>query len=189
MPLFRSGRGGSTPTSALHLRFRSCPLERACELNAIWHSRLPVARPGNMQVFPSVAYIAEHDDIAYAVGIWSRPIARMLNDKHWIELRRFAIAPDAPKNTASRMLGWMTRDVERRFPRLRKAISYQDTEVHRGTIYKACGWIATVRSRVSSRGWETRAYRNTMQTTAYKVLWERDLNMSNAKAETSERSE
>jgi len=141
MPLFRSGGGGATPTSTLQLKFRSCPLKWACDLNNKWHSRLPNASPGNMQVHPSVAYVAEFDDIAYAVAIWSRPCSPSLNDKKWIELRRLAIAADAPKNTATRMLGWMIRDIQKRFPDMEKAVSYQDSEVHQGTIYKAAGWV------------------------------------------------
>jgi hypothetical protein len=52
-----------------------------------------------------------------------------------------ALSPEVPKNTASRMLSVMRRLIERKFPEVEKLISYQDTEVHRGTIYKAAGWI------------------------------------------------
>ena len=52
-----------------------------------------------------------------------------------------AIAPDAPKNTASRMLAIMARLIKRKFPNVVMLISYQDTEVHTGTIYKAAGWV------------------------------------------------
>jgi hypothetical protein len=58
----------------------------------------------------------------------------------WLELRRMALSPDVPKNTASRMLSIMSKLVIKKFPKVKKLISYQDTEVHRGTIYRAAGW-------------------------------------------------
>ena len=178
MPLFRGGRGGATPTSALQLVFAPCNLRRACLLNNQWHSRLPNATFGNMQPYPSVAYMAEFDDIVFAVAIWSRPVSPSLNKYAWIELRRFAIAPDAPKNTASRMLGWMVRDVAKRFPEIEKAISYQDTAVHHGTIYKAAGWVDAFSSNRTR--WHLGANapskdNSNIITTSEKHRWERNL--------------
>lgn len=173
MPLFRGGCGGAIPTSTLQLKFRSCPLKWACDLNNKWHSRLPNASPGNMQVHPSVAYVAECDDIAYAVAIWSRPCSPSLNDKKWIELRRLAIASDAPKNTATRMLGWMIRDIQKRFPDIEKAVSYQDSEVHQGTIYKAAGWVHGFSSNRTR--WDKGRDRNEIVAKGEKHRWERNL--------------
>jgi len=61
-------------------------------------------------------------------------------------LRRFAIAPDAPKNTASRMLKIMTILIKKQMPQIIKLISYQDIEVHKGTIYKASNWVSVTKS-------------------------------------------
>lgn len=49
---------------------------------------------------------------------WHSRLPRMLPQKEWLEMKRFAIGPDAPKNTASRMLAVMTRT-----PRLIRAAS------------------------------------------------------------------
>jgi hypothetical protein len=75
----------------------------------------------------------------YAVALWSQPTSRML-PQHWLELRRLACGPNAPKNTASRFLGWMVRYFKKNCPDRENCISYQDTEVHTGTIYRASGW-------------------------------------------------
>ena len=48
-----------------------------------------------------------------------------------------AIASDAPKYTATRMLSIMVKRIKKEFPDIVRLISYQDTEVHKGTIYKA----------------------------------------------------
>jgi hypothetical protein len=67
----------------------------------------------------------------------------LLPQLEWIELNRLAIAPDAPKNTATRMLAWMAKDIRKRFPEVTRLISYQDIEAHAGTIYQAAGWTQT----------------------------------------------
>ena len=38
------------------------------------------------------------------------------------------------------MLAWMRRQITRERPDVVKLISYQDTEHHSGTIYRAAGW-------------------------------------------------
>jgi hypothetical protein len=100
-----------------------------------------------------VCYGAESNGIFYAVAAWSNPVARLLPQLEWLELRRFAIADDAPKNTASRMLGWMRRDILVRFPDVTRLISYQDINAHAGTIYKAAGWMTADGYKPRARGW------------------------------------
>jgi hypothetical protein len=178
-PLFQTEGGGSKPTSALQLKFGSIDQKRAISLNLIWHSRLPRFTDA-MPREPAVAYGAIYDGIFYATAIWTAPIARLLNGRDWLELRRMAIADDAPANTASRMLGWMARDIQKRFPQIVRLISYQDTEVHTGTIYRAAGWEETMKSVVAGLGWNsdrksslaTQSY-NKMQSVSPKVRWER----------------
>jgi hypothetical protein len=141
-PLFQADGGGSIPTSALQLFFHRTDLKTARQLNQLWHSRLPVfGRPACR-----AAYVAEFDGLFYAVAIWTNPLARKLPQLEFLELNRMAIAPDAPKNTASRMMAWMARDVGKGFPDVTNLISYQELDYHSGIIYRASGWKATVRS-------------------------------------------
>jgi hypothetical protein len=103
-----------------------------------------------------------------------------------MELRRMACGPDAPKNTASRMLAIMTRQLHLYFPLCPRVISYQDTEVHTGTIYKAAGWeigaryAGTTRDRSSIEGEGKHfGYRTGMNGKAAdgspKIRWEKSL--------------
>src|SRR5205085_957945 len=101
-PLFQAEYGGASPTSALQLRFSGVRESVFKELNEAWHSRLP--KIGNSHF--RVCYVAECNNVFYAVAAWSNPVARLLPQQTWLELRRFAIAEDAPRFTASRMLGW-----------------------------------------------------------------------------------
>ena len=153
MPLFRSGRGGAIPTAALQLQIRRCKVQHTCELNALWHSRFPKIDWSNVvRNRDSACYVAEHDDIAYAVAIWSTPIAanRMTEGRTALELRRMAICDAAPPNTASRMIGIMRRIIAKEMPHLTLLVSYQDTAVHAGTIYKASGWTAAAQNKGTS---------------------------------------
>jgi len=147
---------------------------RAQDLNFLWHSVLPIVSLGWLSRY--VAYGAEFKGQWYAVAIWTDPIAanRLTDGAKLLELRRFAIAPDAPKNTASRMLGIMRRKLKVKFPDVIRLISYQAEEHHVGTIYKASGWSPVARSEYQE--WHPGASRAEPQTKSDKVRWEIDLN-------------
>jgi len=179
-PLFLADYGGSTPTSPLKardLRFQGCDVMHAVRLVRTWHSRLPNCQTGPWQF----AFSAEHSGTTYAVALWNTPSARCL-PHHWLELRRMACAPDAPPNTASRFLSWMVRYFKRTFPERERCISYQDTAVHSGTIYRAAGWTpgnsskARIRNRNGKRAGTDRLYRWNMNgaesDASAKVRWE-----------------
>ncbi len=176
-PLFQAERDGSTPISALQLFFHSTSRRRFIELNRLWHSRLPEVGPSGFRV----QYVADHDGIYYATAAWSNPIARLLPQQTWMELRRMAVSDDAPKNTASRMLGWMVRDIRTRFPDVVQLISYQDCDAHKGTIYKASGWHEADGYVSRSRGWTGEGWNNrkrpgrTNQAVAPRMRWEKEL--------------
>ena len=108
-PSDQSGRGSSTLTSALSLHFETIELHTALDLNRRWHSRLPRLDP---RVAGWLCYGASRDGVYCAVAIWSLPVARLLpQGGSCLELRRFALAPASPRNAATRMLGWMVRDI------------------------------------------------------------------------------
>jgi hypothetical protein len=175
-PLFHAGGSGVTPTSALQLRIEPMAFLTAKDLNRLWHSRLPRMGTGfikNQQTFP--CFGAEFDGLWYAAAIWSNPVARKLPQKTWLELRRLAIAPDAPRNTASRMLRIMVLLLRKARPEVVRLVSYQDTEVHTGGIYKAAGWTAADTTG-SQRQWGCPSRpRPAAQSAAVKVRWEKVL--------------
>jgi hypothetical protein len=121
---------------------------------------LPKTQPGPWQF----AFAAEHNGRVFAVALWNTPSGRCL-PQHWLELRRMACAPDVPKNTPSRFLSWMVRYFKQNHPDRQKCISYQDTAVHSGTIYRAAGWSVEhtskprVRNRSGKRAGTSRMYR------------------------------
>jgi hypothetical protein len=144
--------------------------EKFYELNRKWHSRLP--RCGNTWI--GFAYGAIFEESIYAVAWWSHPVARMLGDGKTLELRRMAVGPDAPKCTASRFLAVMTRLIHREHPEVTRLVSYQDTEVHAGTIYKAAGWTPEGFRRGSEWACPSR-FRPENQHVADKIRWEKTL--------------
>lgn len=75
----------------------------------------------------------------------------MTNGKKILELRRLALCEFCPK--------------------IIKLISYQDTEVHLGTIYKASNW--KVGGETQLMAWDNiKRKRNQLQSTANKIRWE-----------------
>ncbi len=172
-PLFQAEYGGEVPTSSLQLHVGKINKKLFQTLNRLWHSRLPNCT----NCFEGECYGAEYGNIYYAVAWWSHPVARGLEGQGMLELRRFAIAPDAPKNTASRLLSVMSRLVVKDFPNIKTLISYQDTDVHTGIIYKASGWKIgkIIGERITElnqhHNWKSRPNR-TNQSTAPKIRWE-----------------
>ncbi len=167
-PLFQADSGGSIPTSALQLHFYRTDRETFKALNMRWHSVLP--KIGGL--FGRVYYAAEFDGHLYAVAMWSNPVARLNPQITWLELRRLAISDEAPKNTASRMLGWMARDIRKKFPLIVRLISYQDTSRHVGTIYKASGWVPNETLTRRPRTWGQWRGGRTDQSVTARVRWE-----------------
>jgi hypothetical protein len=167
----RAGRGSSTLTSALSIRFETIDLQTALYLNGLWHSRLPQL---DRRVAAWLCYGAKCEDSYLAAAVWSLPVARLLpQDGSCLELRRFALGPTTPTNTASRMLGWMVRDIARRRPQVHRVVSYQDQEVHNGTIYKASGWTPT--PAPNGGEWNNTNRRRIARRIKMKVRWERTL--------------
>ena len=172
--MFQSQDGGSIPTSPLQLKIVELNVFTACEYNQRWHSRLPKIDWSNVvRNKYYVCYGASFENKCYAIGIWSSPVSLSLSKAEpetIIELRRMAISPEAPKNTASRMISIMVIMIRKKFPKINRFISYQDTVVHKGTIYKASGW--TPKYYTKNVPWGISRKRNREQTMADKIRWE-----------------
>ncbi len=174
LPLFHAEYGGSIPTSPLQLNIEVINVHLACELNSKWHSRLPNIHWSNVvRNSHYVCFAAVYGNIYYAVAIWSSPVGqnRFKNGADILELRRLAVSPEAPQFTSSRMLMVMRKLVKKTFPDIKRLISYQDTDVHLGTIYKADNWKAT--STTKGVSWTTKKRkRNIEQSLSDKIRWE-----------------
>ncbi len=168
-PLFQVEDGGAIPTSPLQMRVTEIPFLLAKHLNQAWHSRLP-----EFGAIYSFSFGAQYDGKVYAVAMWSNPVARNLPQHTWLELRRMAVSPDSPRHTPSWMLGVMTRMIRKSLPDIERLVSYSDTAVHLGTIYKASGWTCTT---LSEGGEWCRPSRDrpVAQSSAPKQRWERSL--------------
>ncbi len=165
--------GGQAPTRARHLTLEKIDFATAKELNRAWHSRLPRFGTGFIVDQPFLSFAAVGaDGVSYAVAIWSNPVARNLPQAEWLELRRLATAPDCPRNTPSWMMARMIAVILRDKPEVEVLVSYHDTEVHTGGIYRACGWTPTT---VNEDGNWTRPGRDRpkAQSEAPKQRWEK----------------
>lgn len=166
----------SVRPTAGQLQLMPCGKEHAVRLVRCWHSRLPRVQSGPWMFAFKAAFCGR----TYAVALWHNPSARLLPN-HWLELRRMACAPDAPWNTASRMLGQMTKWFSENVSTCEKLISYQDVDVHRGTIYLAANWTPEyysrprARDRSKNRTGTKRKYRTDLNTVSVassgKIRW------------------
>lgn len=165
---------GSIPTSPHQLRLKEIKPKIASKLNERWHSRLPKIHWSNItRNTHYVCYGIYFGYEAIGVAIWSSPVAqnRFKDGKRILELRRLALSDKCPKNTASRVISIMIKLIKNKFPELTRLISYQDTTVHNGTIYKASNWIKAKSTKFSS--WTTtKRARNKDQATGLKIRWE-----------------
>lgn len=172
--LFQQVDGGANPTSPLQFKIVELNVFDACEYNKKWHSRLPKIDWSNVvRNTHYVCYGASFNNWCYAVALWSSPVAqnRFKDGTSILELRRMAISNEAPKNTASRMISVMVKLIRNKFPDIKRLISYQDTDVHKGTIYKASGWKPASETEFIS--WTNKdRVRNKDQATGLKVRWE-----------------
>lgn len=137
------------------IRFGCCDALEAVEFVRRWHSRLPHAQPAPWQ-FAFMA--ADGTGLPWAAALWHNPSARGL-PSHWLELRRLACRDQAPTNMCSAFLGWQVRFLRRRCPEREMLVSYCDLAVHRGTMYKAAGWVPTFLSKPRARDREDGHYR------------------------------
>jgi hypothetical protein len=110
------------------------------------------------------------------VIIFSSPVAqnRFKDGKKMLELRRLALGNNCPPNTASRVISISLKLVSKKFPEIKRVISYQDMSVHKGTIYRASGWVNTTETNFIS--WTTKKRkRNKDQAIGKKIRWEKVL--------------
>jgi len=159
------------------LQIKECRAQVACMLNELWHSRLPVIHWSNVVRNTHYKCFAIYcGDAVVGVGIWSSPVAqnRFKDGKEMLELRRLAIANSAPPNTATKAISYMQNDIKKTMLDIKRLISYQDTSVHKGTIYKASNW--KIGAETPYMEWTTKSRkRSKTQADSPKIRWEYNL--------------
>ncbi len=147
----------------------------ASELVLAWHSILPHIPPSNIwRNRHAVCFAMVTNGWAHAVAVYTSPVNRSLNDGSTLELRRLAIAPTCPKNTATWLMARCERRIRALWPEIARLVSYQDTGAHHGTIYKAGNWQVAAETRYRPWGHAKRA-RGASQTISPKIRWEKQL--------------
>jgi hypothetical protein len=163
------------PKSPKQLVLYPISLKTARELNRAWHSRLPeITNASRSHRLLCLGLMFNNK--WYASAIWTDPIARAFNGTGTLELRRMAICDEAPKNTASRMIAEMIKIIKMKYPSTIRLISYQDTDVHLGTIYKASNWvIGRITKKKEIRWGKDGRERNAIIATGEKIRWEKKI--------------
>lgn len=136
------------------------------DLISMWHSTLPNIPPGFKLAF--IAYAPNYEPVACAT--WGRPVARLEDYQETLELTRLAHSPHVPKNFGSWILGQMRRYIRENMPEIKRLISYQDANIHQGTIYKANNWTQ-IYDKTTSHSWTNRSGRLGTER-QHKIKWE-----------------
>ena len=91
-----------------------------------------------------------------------------------LELVRMVIRDVTTKNAESKALGFAARYIKKQYPHIARLIAYNDIEGqgHKGTIYKASGWILD--ANTTPQSWASRPGRVVGELTN-KLRWRKDL--------------
>jgi len=123
------------PPSARSLEVRPVPYRIARAFVERYHY-LAYAPPG-----ARICMGAWYGDRLVGVMLFGRPVARLEDQKHTLELTRMVLLDECPRNSESRALGLATRWIRGHMPEVRRLIAYADpNRGHRGTVYLAAGW-------------------------------------------------
>jgi hypothetical protein len=168
-PLFWDGKFEIAKSPKV-LSFDVIKPQLASRLNSLWHSRLPAIHWSNIvRNRYYVCYGVHYMGVWVACAIWSSPVNQHFDIVKTLELRRMAISELCPKNTATNLISRMIKDIDNRIPLVTKLISYQDTGVHLGTIYKASNWFVDAETKFNTWGKSRR--RSLDQSQADKIRW------------------
>lgn len=136
------------------------------KLVRMWHSTLPIAPPGLRVGF----IISAPNGHPVSAAMWGRPVARLEDQVHTLELTRLAHSPHAPRNLGSWSLAKMRKWIIENMPEINRLISYQDADIHHGTIYKADNW-RKVYEKHGEHTWKNRPGRAGTER-QHKIKWE-----------------
>jgi hypothetical protein len=140
-PAHQPEDGGSNPTLSLHsLRVRQCNVEDIKPVIERVHYSHSI-----FGVTTDFCYAVEDHRLSPPVGgaIFGKPAAYNVAKKYGAEglteLRRFVLIDECPRNSESRLIAFMLRDLKRKG--VKRVLSYADpAQGHGGTIYKALGF-------------------------------------------------
>ena len=166
--VYQLKEGGSIPTSPLQsLRVESCELQDIRAFVETNHYSKTVKG-----VTVSACFRVLSDGQLKGAAIFGVPAGFGVLKKYsgngkirTVELRRFVLAQELPKNSESRVLGVMLRMIKKQG--IQRVLSYADPAFgHQGTIYKATGFKLLGRTGASRKiVWNGKSYprRNLLQ--------------------------
>lgn len=132
-----------------------------------WHSVL-----GQPQGY-RVAFLLTDQNTIVGVATWGRPVARLEDQEHTLELTRMALGPNHPYNSATFFSGKMRRWIRENMPSVERLISYQDLDAHLGTFYKADNWMLVFEQENGSKSWTNRLGRKSSERRRKAKWWRR----------------
>ena len=116
----------------------------------LWHSTHPA--PAGWKV----SFMAVYKGDVVGVSIWGRPVARLEDQVSTLEHIRMALAPYAPRNTASWFIAQNRKWIRDNMPHVKRIISYIDESNHTGITYRADNWKTIYSGKKNDSNWKSR---------------------------------
>ena len=140
-PLLQMEDDGSSPISALQLRFYKIEYKTAANAYKEWHY---LGETSFISTIDFGAYWKNKLEGAISYGAPNATELKSYFDRHnhhgWWEIKRLAMSQVCPKNSESRFIGYSLKALKKLFV-VKGVVTYADSGVgHVGTIYKASGF-------------------------------------------------
>ena len=92
----------------------------------------------------------------YGVSTFGRPVARHEDQVTTLEHTRMALAPNAPRNSATRFMALCRKWIRENMPEVSRLISYVPSDRYTGITYRADNWRIVYENQVETATWKNR---------------------------------
>lgn len=128
--------------------------ELVCSLINHWHS-WRTAPPGWR-----VAFLLTDGLVIYGVSTFGRPVARCEEQETTLEHTRMALAPNAPRNSATFFMAQTRKWIRDNMPSVTRLISYVPSDRFSGVTYRGDNWKIVYSNQRTTSKWTNRANRH-----------------------------
>lgn len=121
-----------------------------------------------------VAHVLTDDrGSVWGVATWGRPVARLEDQTHTLELTRACVRPGAPDGALLDLLREARAHIARTLPTVRRLITYQDGRDDLDSVYGRDGWRVVYDQQPNGRAtWRNRPGRKGTELSV-RTKWER----------------
>lgn len=107
-----------------------------------------------------VAFVLTDGVRLLGVSTFGRPVARLEDQETTLEHTRMALAPDAPRCSATRFMALTRKWIRENMPEITRLVSYVPADKYTGITYRGDGWKIVYAEKRTSHTWTNRSGRD-----------------------------